>query len=411
MNPAKFLAIFSVLACACVLEPSPESDPVIFHRPRPVSGPSKTFGVVSTGQSLSVGGRAGDIVYPPVYAGPSARGEMLVGLTGPSSGWSLAPLSEPMRGGSTSEWPSNVGWQSPTTPMADRIYSRVRAKTAHAVVGQNGQGMDGIKKGGSVPSYTGSIQEMTKFRDLYATAGEAFEISAVVLTHGETDYGSATYGADLLQMWADYNADLKALTGQTRDVKLFLTQPSAGWPIPAGEASNIPDVMLATYLAHPDKFVLVGAKTHLSYWVGDFHLDAAGTRDLGFMYGEAVGDYIRRRADFVPLYPTATALGAGFVEVAYNRPIVRDASLYGSTHTVEHAGWRLGEGFELRAGAAEIPITGVTWGINNVQIAYSGATAPDVVSYTLFGDGAGTIRRGCVRDAAGRWSVQFSHAL
>jgi hypothetical protein len=129
------------------------------------------------------------------------------------------------------------------------------------------------------------------------------------------------------------------------------------------------------------------------------------------MYGDAVGDYIRRRDDFVPLYPTAAALGGGFVEVAFNRPIVRDASLYGSTHLTIHTGWRNGDGFELRAGAVEIPITSVTWGTNFVQIAYSGGTPPDVVSYTLFGDGSGTIRRGCVRDSAGRWSVQFSRAL
>lgn len=386
------------------------------------------YGIIGTGQSLSVGARAGGVPYDPVVT--SAPNSLVlrnmsdgVGGYNPPNTWTPALLTEPLRGPgetATTTWPTNVAAQSPHASMALAISAaHPQAVLAHHVVGQDGQGMEGIKKGGTVPSYAGSILEVTRMHNYLAGVGLPYVVVAVALTHGETDYGSATYEADMLQLLADYNADVKAITGQTRDIRMIFTQPSAGWPRPAGEASNIPDVMLTAWLNNPDKFLLVGPKTGYSYAPSDvdppndFHLDADGTCAMGDEYGKAISRMLSRLPDVAPLYPvSATVDPAGtVVTVTLNRAAQIDASLYGGTHLTQHVLWRNGGGFEVRdSGGTELEISSisVSGAVVTVNVA---AGSPATVSYTLFGDGPGTIRRGKIRDADGRWLVQFSRSL
>lgn len=384
------------------------------------------LGIIGTGQSLSVGARAGDTAYAPVVELDTASISFTLknmiepgGATTPASTWTLGSLSEPIRGidhVSTVAWPNNVSYQSPHATMGVGFtegYGSVPSfGLLHTVAGQNGQGYEGIKKGGTVASYAGSIAETQRFQEIFTALGVKYEVLAVVLTHGESDYGSATYGADILQLLADYDSDVKAITGQTRDVKMILTQPSAGWPRPVGEASNIPDVMLTTYLAHPDRLILMGPKTHLDYVPGDFHLSAEGTTQMGLEYGRVLGKLAKRVPEYhVPFMVNSVLRSGSDVQVTLNRAIVEDGSLYGSNHTTQHTGWANGGGFEVRtSGGAELTITGYTIAGNVVTLHTTGGT-PGIVSYTLFGDGVGTIRRGKFRDASDNWLVQFSRTL
>lgn len=381
------------------------------------------WGFVATGQSLSVGAHAGNATYTTIVAGAGADHYMLANLVGsggisasanPSSAWTLATLAEPLRGAAyASIWPSNVMNQSLHAPLASRLSSLIPGvKTAHTVVGQDGQPMSGIKKGGGVASYAGSIAEATKLRALLAALGYDYRIAAVLLTHGESDLGSGTYGAEALQLQADYEADLKAITGQAGTIPLVATQPSAGYPQPgAGNTSNINDVLLSTYLANPSRVILAGSKIGLSYFATDFHLDAAGSRDLGYLYADAVAPIIAGGAAFSPLYPVSATRSGSVVTVTLNRAASFDATLWGSTHASTYSGaWASGKGFEaVDSGGSPIAISSVT--ILGAVITITCASAPTTISNALYGDGTGTIRRTQVRDAAGNWLVQFSRAV
>lgn len=381
------------------------------------------WGFVGTGQSLSVGAHAGNATYTTLVAGAGANHYMLGNLVGsggisasanPEASWTLQTLAEPLRGSAYATiWPSNVMNQSLHAPMASRLSSLITGiRTAHTAVGQDGQPMSGIKKGGGVASYAGSIAEATKLRTLLAAAGYDYRVAAVLLTHGESDLGSATYGADVLQLQADYETDLKAITGQAGTIPIVATQPSAGYPQPGvGNTSNINDVLLSTYLANPSRVILAGSKIGLSYWSGDYHIDAAGTRDLGYMYADAVAPLITGGAAFTPLYPVSATRSGSVVTVTLNRSASFDTTLWGSTHASAYGGaWANGRGFEaVNSGGSPIAITSVS--IVGAVVTITCASAPTTISNALYGDGTGTIRRTQVRDTSGNWLVQFSRAV
>jgi hypothetical protein len=387
------------------------------------SAPPIVWGIVATGQSLSVGAHAGNLTYTTIVAGAGANHYMLGNLVGsggisasanPSTSWTLVTLAEPLRGSPYATiWPSNVMNQSLHAPMASRLSSLIPGvRTAHTAVGQDGQPMSGIKKGGGVASYAGSIAEATKLRALLAAAGYDYRVAAVLLTHGESDLGSSTYGADVLQLQADYETDLKAITGQAGTIPLIATQPSAGYPQPGvGNTSNIPDVLLSTYLANPSRVILAGSKIGLSYWSGDYHIDAAGSRDLGYMYADAVAPIIAGGTAFSPLYPVSATRSGSVVTVTLNRSASFDTTLWGSTHASAYSGaWANGKGFEaVDGGGSPIAISSVS--IVGAVVTITCASAPTTISNALYGDGTGTIRRTQVRDASGNWLVQFSRAV
>ncbi len=409
-----------LLACSSPSEDNMLLFPVARAAP---PAPPIVWGIVATGQSLSVGARAGGAPYATLVAGAGADHYMLGNLVGsggisstanPASSWTLQTLSEPLRGSPYSTgWPSNVMNQSLHAPLASRLSSLVPGvKTAHTVVGQDGQGIAGIKKGGSVASYAGSIAEATKLRALLSAAGYDYRVAAVLLTHGEQDLGSASYGADVLQLQADYETDLKAITGQTGTIPIIATQPSAGYPQPGvGNTSNINDVLLSTSLSYPSRIILAGSKIGLSYFSGDYHLDAAGSRDLGYLYADAVAPIIAGGTAFSPLYPISATRAGSVVTVTLNRAASFDTSLWGTTHASTYSSaWANGKGFEaVDGGGSPIAISSVS--IVGAVVTITCASAPTTISNALYGDGTGTIRRTQVRDASGNWLVQFSRAV
>ena len=379
------------------------------------------YGIIGSGQSLSVGDRAESPIYSPYFAGPVSGSYMLTditdGFTNPVTSWTLTDIEEPMRGsGYGSIYPFNVSYQSPHTPMAQYLNINLGINSAHTCVGESGQPYSVIKKGGTGNSYASSIAEVERFKELFDALGMKYEVLCVIWTHGESDYGDTSYSDYLLEAQNDYEIDIKAITGQTRNVPLIITQPSAGFPVPAGEFTNIPDEMLQAYLANPDKIILAGPKTSLEYVSGDYHLSALGTTYLGFIYGVAAKHLITNSTPFTPLYASNVSLnnsGANpIITVTFNRDVVEDDSLYDGLHTVEHTAWLNGKGFEvIDAGNFELNILSTVISGNTAVITVDSGV-PYRVSYALYGDGSGTIRRGCVRDDNidnYNWLCQFSY--
>lgn len=387
------------------------------------------WGFVGTGQSLSTGGHAGNTPYAPVLTDAGLQHFMLGNLTGtggiaananPDAAWTLTPLAEPMRGiPRGTAWPTNMMNQSLHTPMAARLSLLVPGvRTAHIAVGQNGQPLAGIKKGGNVPSYAGSLAEAARMKQLFDAQGYDYRIAAVLLTHGESDLGSATYGDQILELQANYDADLRAITGQTAPIPMIVTQPSAGYPQPTvGLTSAIGDRLLTAWLTHRSQLIFAGSKLGLSYWPNDFHLDAAGTRDLGFLYAEAARPLLDGSPAFEPLYPVsvaraaATGANGAVVTVVLNRPATFDGALWGTTHTGTFGdAWANARGFEaVNAGSAPIAITAVA--LAGATVTITCASPPAAISHAMYGDGPNTIRRTQVRDSTGNWLVQFTRRL
>ena len=158
-------------------------------RRRSGSGPT-VYGIVGNGQSLSTGDRAGSPAYTPFFAGPVSGSYMLTDVdnlfTNPVSAWTLTDLQEPMRGtGYGTAYPYNVSFQSPHTPMGYYLNLNYGLNTAHTCAGQSGQPYSVIKKNGTGNSYESSIQEVTRFKQLFDALNINYEVTAVIWTHGE----------------------------------------------------------------------------------------------------------------------------------------------------------------------------------------------------------------------------------
>jgi hypothetical protein len=197
-------------------------------------------GIIGTGQSLSVGAQAADIT-PRAKMQPYNNLELaLNGVVVPpfdpnAAALSLVPLVEPIRPidpGYPSAYPVNMDGESPHTAMSAEITAAAKQGglsdfvTIHTVVGESGQPMSVINKtatenamGTMGRAYAASLFEVRAIKRLADAQSKSYGVGAIFLTHGESDAGNANYANDMLQLWSDYNTDLKAITGQTQTTR------------------------------------------------------------------------------------------------------------------------------------------------------------------------------------------------
>jgi len=214
-------------------------------------------GIIGTGQSLSVGAQAGT---PTPKATMQPYNNLKLALNGVvvppfdpgAAALSLVPLVEPIRpidNGYPSAYPVNLDGESPHTALSVELTAAAKAGglsdfvTIHTVVGESGQPMTVINKtatenamGTMGRAYAASLFEARAIKRLVGE--KSYGIGAIFLTHGESDAGNANYANDMLQLWTDYNADLKAITGQTQDIPLFTSQQHGIYQYAAGRPTE-----------------------------------------------------------------------------------------------------------------------------------------------------------------------------
>src|SRR5260370_19901303 len=82
-------------------------------------------------------------------------------------------------------------------------------------------------KRGTVP-YRNAVATVKRVALILHRMGIRDVVRAMTVTHGETDgmigAGAAQYEADLVQWRSDYDADLRAITGQREHLMLFTDQ-------------------------------------------------------------------------------------------------------------------------------------------------------------------------------------------
>lgn len=396
-------------------------------------------GVVGTGQSLSVGEQAALI-----NAGTQPFQNLklsLGGLTVPpfdplSAELSLVPLVEMIRPRAStypSAYPQNIYGETPHTAMASQISSLVRDRGrgatgggpdyvgVHSVVGENGQPMSMLRKGATETvmgatstgrAFAATLFETQAITRLATAASKSYGMGAVILTHGESDAGSSSYGAELLQLWTDYNQDIATITGQTWRFPLLVSQQSSV-PFTAGAVSGASASTLAVWragLEHPGDILCTGPKYQYPYAADGVHLVTQGYELLGEKYGEIYYERVVLGRDWRPLEPLAASLGAGaeanVVRVRFhvpNPPLVWDTALP-APHQTALTEWANGRGFEVTAGGTRIPIEEVSLDGDTVVIR-CGASVPAgaTLGYAATADGTtfdgGTSRWGLLRDS------------
>lgn len=193
-------------------------------------------------------------------------------------------------------------------------------------------------KRGTVP-YRNALETVKRVAAILSAKGIRDVVRALTVTHGETDaeFGAsaAEYEADLVQWRDDFDADLRAITGQHERLLLFTDQmnnyTSRGFGSYAATTSPIPLAQLNAALDHPGSIVMVCPKYWLRYYRKDgAHLTNRSEELLGEKYGEAIKRTFVDGVPWKPLYIVGATINAGVITLSYNvpaPPIVLDTTL------------------------------------------------------------------------------------
>lgn len=315
-----------------------------------------------------------------------------------------------------------------------------------SVHGRSGNSYSCLRKGGCdwwndrgyVKPFDDGMRQVTAAKELALAAGKSYVVRAVTAVHGEHDHYAAAAGASLfplprtdgkgmladygegLEEWQrDYDASVKAITGQTIDIPLFVSQYSHWNNVPT---TVIAYQQLAAHVRSKGKVTIVGPTYVLPYSSDCLHFTGPGERWLGEYFAKAYSRVVMDGRAWEPLRPIAVSMAGTTITVKLlvpKPPIVLD-----TTHVTNPGNF----GFEV------YDESGATPSITNVAI-----SAPDTITisltaplvgpnrrvryaYTFHGcAGSGTIARGNVRDSddtpsesgndLSNWLVHFDEPL
>lgn len=404
--------------------PPGDPDPAVGEVASALTAPFGIVGIVGTGQSLSVGAMATAF---SAAAGQPHFNNLKLALNGTvvppfnpnASALSLVPLTEPVRPLATtfpSAYPANLYGETPHAAMAAQITTLAKAAgapdyvTAHLIVGESGQGMSVINKtatevdsGGTSTgrAYRATLFEASAIKRLATARGKTFGIGAIVLTHGETDAGNTAYESQMVQLWSNYNQDLKAITGQAQSIPM-LTSQQHSFGFTANQVTFVAPSTIAEWkvgVDNPSNIVCAGPKYQYPYASDNIHLVTRGYELLGEKYAEVYVQRVVLGQAWQPLQPISVTRSGRVVTVRFHVPVAPLAwdTTLPTPHQSALTQWAQGRGFELRQGTTPLTISSVQIVNDTVQIT-AAATVPAGITlgYAATSDGvalAGVSRR------------------
>lgn len=380
------------------------------------------IGVVGTGQSLAVGehGRPLKSKVQPYGNLKLSTGTLPWPVDPADPSLVMVPLTEPVgRAAPTypSAWPENIAGETMHSSMGNQISSLALTMANRDYVsvqgefGENGQCLVYLRKNPETKGVNGrafqaTLVETQAITRLAAAAGKRYGVGAIAIVHGECDAANPSYQSDLVQLWMDYNTDLRAITGQTDGIPMLVSQQNS---TDDRSASTLAQWRIG--VEHPGDFVCVGPKYQYPSDDGT-HLTGDGYRQLGEKFGQVFFERVAMGRAWQPLQPLAVARAGRVISVRFHvpvSPLVWDSVLQ-PPHQKAATEWALGKGFEVRAGARNVVISSaeIVVATDTVEITVSeDLPATDVtISYALYGEAiprttpsVGTRRWGLLRDS------------
>lgn len=373
--------------------------------PAPLARPFDIVGIVGTGQSLSVG-----VSGAPALSTSQPDNNLKLGdpdFSGdlsapPAASAALVPLTEPLRlynprMPAGPNYPNNLSGETPHTAMGAELTRLARAADGadyvsfHSAVGASGQSITWIRKGGTGNSYAAALYEARTAAALARRAGRSFGYGAILMTHGETDAARVSYGADVFQLFQDYNADLKAITGQTQDIPMLISQQGTFPPSPGGAESTLAAWRLG--VEHPGQVLCTGPKYQYEYAPDRVHLTANSYRRLGQKYAQVYFQHVVQGRPWRPLQPRTVAKSGAELVVTFDVPVppLRFDERIPAPHQTLNKQWAAGRGFEVSDGQGAIGINAVALqGAEQVKLTLARAPGAGLIlAYAFTQDVAG----------------------
>lgn len=316
-------------------------------------------GIIGTGQSLATGGLGFPIksTEQPFGNLKLASADLQWPVDPDDPKLTLVPLVEPIGrrpNGYPNSWPMNIDGETPHTSAANEISALVRDKfgrdyvTVHIDVAEAGQGMirirkDSLHEGVSGRSFEAAMLQTKAIVRLAHAAGKTYGVGAIFMTHGETDTGNANYDEELYRLWSDYNSDIKAVTGQNRDVLMIVSQHNR-----LGEFSPATIAQWKIGDEHPENIVCSGPKYQYEYGFDALHMKTDGYRLLGEKYGEVYFERVVLGHKWKPLEPLRVSRRKNEISIKFHVPVM--PLVWDTTMASPHPSfpeWSNGKGFEV----------------------------------------------------------------
>jgi hypothetical protein len=389
----------------------------------PVSGaniPWDWASTIGTGQSLAVGeqGNPVKLTTQPFANLKLSTGSLSWPVDPNNSSLSMVPLIEPigrLAPNYPSSWPTNIAGETQQSAMGNQITSMVQTDfgrnyvSVQGNVGENGQCMTYLKKNATQSGINGrafeaSLVETRAIKRLATAAGKTYGVAAIIITHGECDSGNTSYENDLRQLWADYNTDLKSITGQTQNVLMIVSQQNS-----QGDNSASTLAQWKVGVDYPADIVCRGPQYYYPSAADHVHLTTDGYEQLGEKFGQVYYERVVRGNNWQPLQPTSASRNGKVITVQFHVPV--GPLVFDTTLQTPHQGqaeWSNGKGFEVySSNSSHITISSVAISGSSVQITCTtdpGANAR--VDYAMSQNSSamttpyqGTMRWGLLRDS------------
>jgi len=286
---------------------------------------------------------------------------------------------------------ANSGLANEVTKLSREIYLVGRPQTSETLLmslhGRSGYPYPCIRKGGCTwinwTTYKRPFDEaMWQVQDakaLAAAKGLSYVVRGVTIIHGESDHyypgfpmassdGTPNklqnYADGLIELQADYEASIKAITGQTEPIPLFVSQMS-GWSTDLNHNSSvIPIDQLDAHVRSNGKVILIGPGYPLPFISDGLHYSSHSERRLGEYFAKVYARTVFEKKAWEPVRPKQVSIAGNVITVSFHAPKL---PLVFDTTRVTNPG---NYGFEYTdASGAPPAITNVTLtGADTVQI-------------------------------------------
>lgn len=241
--------------------------------------------------------------------------------------------------------------------FADAVYTTmgIKPKIVMGAAGWGGRFQSDLAKG-SIP-YQNYMTALTRIKELAEAKGYVVIVPFIPLIHGESDSTREAYMEGIKTWQADFNTDIKAITGQLSDVPMICTQASTF----SGTANTYG--VLAPYFASE-----LATTHHLGppYYPYPLYTDNLHLGPSGALLGEKIGHVAARVLGLfgTKTYGTIRPMSVFFdsantIDITFTvptKPLVRD-----TTNVVVNNPAPADWGFKIRDGSnAVVPITSIS---------------------------------------------------
>lgn len=176
---------------------------------------------------------------------------------------------------------------------------------------------------GSNP-YNNSLIRVETAKNLSLAENKTLVVTGVTTVHGETDeingMSGDQYEQYLVEWQADYENDIKAITGQSQDIPLFIDQMSSWTSL----GFTTPRVAIGQYNAaknNPDKIIMVTPRYIFDSVDAISHMTNYSQRRLGEYYAKVFKKVVIDKEEWKPLMPENITIAGNIITAQFHVPV------------------------------------------------------------------------------------------